>query len=189
MTRLPLTMNERDFKNAQAQISRLAGENFKKDNISLLFSTIREFLNQRSFLRELCHFVGHSQRDRGITYDATIAKAKIAFNVIKNGGKLSVHGVYDKDIIFAELISFLKLHNFKFDEKKIIINKYIFFEALYKFLDGVKIKVLNDREIDVISLELFKPDNNICFVIKSKIDIQGVIRMPKNVQLAFGLFK
>jgi len=61
------------------RISKIESGTFDEDDVKLLLIEIREKLKGETFLKEICHFVAHSDRDKGICHkkvDVRYAKFK-----------------------------------------------------------------------------------------------------------------
>jgi hypothetical protein len=61
------------------RIKLIEDDLFDEDTIKLLLIEIREFLKHETFLKEICHFVAHPERDSGICHkkiDSRYAKLK-----------------------------------------------------------------------------------------------------------------
>lgn len=62
------------------RIKAIENSTFTEDDIKLLLIEIRERLKKNRFLTEICHFVAHSERDKGICHkkiDVRYAKLKL----------------------------------------------------------------------------------------------------------------
>jgi hypothetical protein len=71
-------MQKKDIKIIQ-RIKKIENGTFDEDDVKLLLIEIREKLKGETFLREVCHFVAHSDRDKGICHkkvDVRYAKFK-----------------------------------------------------------------------------------------------------------------
>lgn len=72
-------MNQKQLDNTVRRIRSIENESFTEDDIKLLLIEIRDILKGESFLREICHFVAHPNRDKGICHkriDSRFAKFK-----------------------------------------------------------------------------------------------------------------
>ena len=66
--------------NIVRRIKTIENSTFTEDDIKLLLIEIRERLKKNRFLTEICHFVAHSERDKGICHkkiDVRYAKLKL----------------------------------------------------------------------------------------------------------------
>lgn len=66
--------------NIVRRIKAIENSTFTEDDIKLLLIEIRERLKKNRFLAEICHFVAHSERDKGICHkkiDVRYAKLKL----------------------------------------------------------------------------------------------------------------
>ena len=184
-------MLDRDKQNIQKQINSLSERDFNADKIQLLLINIRDYItNKKSHLKELCHFVAHSKRDRGISYEQTLKKINTMFKIMKKGGKWNISPIFDKDKIFDELILFFDKYKFVYNEIRLLANKDLFFISLYQFLDKVEIDIKhNDIEKIVFSYWIDKNGKDeISFVVIHNKDISGIVNLKKNVSIGLPLF-
>lgn len=66
--------------NIVRRIKAIENSTFTEDDIKLLLIEIREKIRKKKFLTEICHFVAHSERDKGICHkkiDVQYAKLKL----------------------------------------------------------------------------------------------------------------
>ncbi|MCG8409961.1 MAG: hypothetical protein MI739_01615 [Bacteroidales bacterium] len=78
-------MQKKDIKIIQ-RIKKIENGTFDEDDVKLLLIEIREKLKGETFLREVCHFVAHSDRDKGICHkkvDVRYAKFKFVYEHTK----------------------------------------------------------------------------------------------------------
>ncbi len=60
-------MQKKELKIKQ-RIIEIENGTFDEDGVKLLLIEIREKLKGETFLKEICHFVAHSDRDKGICH-------------------------------------------------------------------------------------------------------------------------
>lgn len=182
---------QRDRDIIQDKINKLQSSTFVKDDIHILLITIRQYItNKKSTLLEICHFAGHSHRDKGYTFDIIKLKLDVAIKVFKIGGILAVKPFFDKDKIYKELELLLHKYKITFDNNQFILSKSLFFENLFDFLHNVEIDV-NHPDIKLTRLESHVDRNknyDLVFSTEFNKDIYGVVNVPKNVSIALPVF-
>lgn len=117
------------IKKLNSRISSLNQKDFTEDEIELLLINIREYLSKEKFLREICDFVAHPKRNRGICHkrvDSRYAKMKF----IKEG--------YQK----IDMNNLVKEHKDK---------PWSFFSD--KVLDYIQVEKIDKQKFELIILE------------------------------------
>lgn len=184
-------LSERNKTRIQEQIDFLILGQFNKDNIELLLIRIREQITKKhKILKEICHFVAHSNRTQGYTFDHTIQKVSDMLDKFNKGGKWIVHPIFDKHDLYYELIEFLIEKGIYVDGVKLLSRKDLFFESLYLFLDDIEIDIKHDDIEKITFCHQFDSLNmqHMLFEIKLNKDIKGKIDLYENIPIALPLF-
>ncbi len=93
-------MNQRNKIKIQEKLTKIQLNNFNVDDVEILLINIREFAREKEFklLLEICDFVAHPNRDKGIIYDEfDVAYSKFKYMPTQKGDQLDYKNI-KKDV-------------------------------------------------------------------------------------------
>lgn len=148
-------MKQKVKSNISRRISQIESSSFSEDDIKLFLIEIRDYLEDETFLREVCDFVAHPRRNKGICHkriDSRYGKQKFA--------KEGVEKIADP--------SFINAHKDKPDS--------FFTDQILSYIETNKIdKIL----FNIIIIEGINEIDNYLFIKfygKNKEEIERIIR-------------
>lgn len=153
-------------------LKKLENNCFEENDIRLLLIEIRDLLEKESFLREICNFVAHPDRDKGICHN-TINSRHAKMKFLKDGmEKLIADGIPaknpGKDWSFFSNIALGYMQTSKIEKK---LFQIIIIEGIKEIPEEKFIEYYNMTKLEVDNLisKVYKIDKGY-YVISDKIN-------------------
>ena len=182
-------MKDSDLTDAQA-IARLleTGDATRRDVAALLIY-VREYL-QDQMIRDLAHFVAHSNRDRGYAKGYVDTFTAHMIDTFTNGGILKVAPIFPIRDVIRRFCNELRRLKVSLNGNDLYRHKEAFEQRLSELLDGVTVS-LDDPRVDSCEFEYERVVNNrrvLSFVFHVKGGTQGVVNLTENIGIRCSVF-
>lgn len=163
-TKLWKTMKIKIYKTIEDRIKKIENDSFNEDDIKLFLIEIRDFLNAEFFLREICDFIAHPKRNKGICHkriDSRYGKLKF---LKESSDKMHKDNFFNKhkdkpwNFFSDEMLSYI--HTEKIDKQlfEIIIKEGI--EEIDDYLFKEHYHIDKNKVKDIINTSYKKEKND-----------------------------
>lgn|GEM_PF-2854520 len=181
-------MKQNDLSDAQVIALLIeSGVASKRDVLALLMYIREELPN--GMVKDLAHFVAHSSRDRGYTFERIEQFADKMIRFVQQGGMLNIEPIFEANTLTKELSRELGKLGIPLKRSATYRNREQLFAALEELLDGVSIELKNPNIYSCTFKRLLPSDpDTFCFVVEFTRPPIGGIDLPEGVGVGFPLF-
>jgi hypothetical protein len=181
-----MTISPRDKDKIQEKVRLIERGTLTVEDVEILLIRLRDNIADGK-IKELCHFVAHSKRDKG---HSIVVATPILENLVKafqKGGTFTLSPIFKRGELIDELVFHFKKLGIQFNETNIRRNETNIINSLFDFLSDIEIK-FKIPSIKEAKLEHVNKGSNpkLGLVITFNESINGLIKVPNNVKI--GIF-